>query len=550
MRARRILALFSFVSLAYSFSCSDVEKEFKKFIKNYKVKDASINSYTCTEDKNKNVVTLKIPYSFQIKEIPDFIFKITSLRELQFSDGNLLTIPKEIKKLINLRKLSLDDNLITDFPSDIGVLDNLEELILSRNKISSIPKEIDKMLKKLKKLDLHSNKISSIPDELYSLDLNLLDISENPIKTTTKTYTNIKSSSVSSKVKRCADVRREIKNNNKLYEAGRSEYHISTYKCSEVNNEVVSLKITNSLHLKEIPKFVFELTALKEFELSDANLSRIPDEFKKLVNLKKLSLEDNLITAFPKDVSVLKSIEELNLSRNKISFIPKEINVLKNLKVLILRKNSISSIPKELDALKLKQFDINDNKVKITKEQKNTSTTTTTTTTTVIKSCADVKREIKNNNKLYKEGRSDYIISSYKCSEVNHNVVSLKITNSLHIKEIPKFVFELTSLKEFELTDANLTKIPNELKKLVNLKKLNLEDNLITAFPKDVSVLKNIEELNLSRNKISSIPKEVNVLKKVKVLNLRKNNISSIPKELTDLKIKELDTSGNPIKTK
>ena len=61
----------------------------------------------------------------------------------------------------------------------LSKIENLKELILNNNLIFCIPEEISQ-LKALKKLHLRSNECSRI-EELLRLDLESLDISENPI---------------------------------------------------------------------------------------------------------------------------------------------------------------------------------------------------------------------------------------------------------------------------------------------------------------------------------------------------------------------------------
>jgi len=116
----------------------------------------------------------------QLEKVPDYVFKLTNLEELNISNNQITgNLPVEIRNLKNLRVLSADDNLMTGIPAEIGQLPSLQVFSINNNLLAGIPKEMGQA-KNLRTLDLSNNQLTGLPNELASLEnLETLNLSGN-----------------------------------------------------------------------------------------------------------------------------------------------------------------------------------------------------------------------------------------------------------------------------------------------------------------------------------------------------------------------------------
>ena len=81
----------------------------------------------------------------------------------------------------NVISLDLSDNNLSVIPDKVFLLPNLQKLDLKNNNIVEIPQEVEK-LTKLKKLDVSNNKITTLNKAIATLNLSILNCSNNPIE--------------------------------------------------------------------------------------------------------------------------------------------------------------------------------------------------------------------------------------------------------------------------------------------------------------------------------------------------------------------------------
>lgn len=95
--------------------------------------------------------------------------------------------------------------------------------------------------------------------------------------------------------------------------------------------------------LTAVPAYVFDLTSLKELNISNNNIGgAIQAEIRKLEKLEVLDASNNAMTGVPAEIGQLKNLRVLNLSNNKLTGLPYELGNLKNLQTLDLSGNSYS----------------------------------------------------------------------------------------------------------------------------------------------------------------------------------------------------------------
>ena len=86
---------------------------------------------------------------------------------------------------------------------------------------------------------------------------------------------------------------------------------------------------------------------LEEFGLTGA----VPAEIGRLSALKELDLDDNQLTSLPAEIGQLTSLEELNLVGNQLTSVPAEIGQLTSLRSCTSSDNQLTSVPAEIGQL-------------------------------------------------------------------------------------------------------------------------------------------------------------------------------------------------------
>ena len=126
----------------------------------------------------------------RVDEIPNEVFSLSKLEELDISNNNIENISNKISKLTNLKKLYINNNKIKSIPKAITELPKLKILSLLDNNLKVISKYIGNIntleefyfssdslitiendfynLENLKRLYIEGN-LSSLPSEIYKL---------------------------------------------------------------------------------------------------------------------------------------------------------------------------------------------------------------------------------------------------------------------------------------------------------------------------------------------------------------------------------------------
>ncbi|WP_435021142.1 leucine-rich repeat domain-containing protein [Tundrisphaera sp. TA3] len=144
--------------------------------------------------------------SNDLPELPEAIYGLTDLVELDLSNNGLESVSSKVGQLKRLRKLNLAMNSLIEVPESIGELSELTDLDLMANQLRSIPGKIGSLsrletlgirsnhladlprsiagLKRLKSLNLIENRLTAVPEVVYALtSLRALYLSDNEIET-------------------------------------------------------------------------------------------------------------------------------------------------------------------------------------------------------------------------------------------------------------------------------------------------------------------------------------------------------------------------------
>ncbi|WP_165590665.1 MULTISPECIES: leucine-rich repeat domain-containing protein [unclassified Flavobacterium] len=281
--------------------CTKLKSQPKSFFSNQSLKKLSIyisKKHILTEEL-KDLLSLKsIILNGEINQVPDLIYDLNNLEELEFFDTKISTVSKKIEQLKNLKKISFWQALFLDEKPiklkldeiflNISKCNNLKELNLNKNGITEIPNNISS-LKQLQKFSAGDNKLTSYPDSIYRLNkLREIDLGINQLIEVKEGIGNLKELRI-------------LKLN-------------SNWK--------------NKIDTKNLFNEISQLENLEILELwSCQSINKIPETISELRKLKKLDLDNNLLENLPKSILTMKQLKTLRVSTNKIS--QTEINEIK-----------------------------------------------------------------------------------------------------------------------------------------------------------------------------------------------------------------------------
>lgn len=271
----------------------------------------------------------------------------------------------------------------------------------------------------------------------------------------------------------------------------------------------------------------------------------------------------------------------LHLEKLNLTEVPEEIYQLKSLRYLDLSSNNIESIPDRLwiELPDLQRVSVVNNPIKILPERpgivcdaKTYLNLVTTSTTNDIEVFIENNVELEtvdkfiqfcSNNRPPKSlalgkatitlGESRNIEPSEGTQMLLDSISTFKDLEALsvrgiYLRELPKGIRALKSLKTLRLDAVGLTEFPNWISELP-LNHLSALVNKIQKLPNSFSNLKNLVHLNLSWNgELKEIPEEVFEISTLRWLSFEKCKISRVSRKLLQLQNLEfLRLTENPI---
>ena len=188
--------------------------------------------------------------SNELPELPDAIYDLINLTELDLSNNKLEDLSPKVAQLRRLKKLNVTMNALIEVPASIGDLTSLAELDLMMNRLRSLPDEVGS-LAQLRGLGLRSNFLRTLPDSIAKLNrLRSLNLIEN-------------------RLEEVPEVIYQLRSLQKLYLSG---------------NEI-----------KKIDPRMGSLAHLESLTLDHNKLTSLPEEMRELVGLEYFSIEANQV---------------------------------------------------------------------------------------------------------------------------------------------------------------------------------------------------------------------------------------------------------------
>ncbi|KAL3665851.1 hypothetical protein V7S43_009275 [Phytophthora oleae] len=254
----------------------------------------------------------------------------------------LQNVPEIVFSMLHLTELNLRCNEISELPKEIDALVALQVLVLSKNKLAVLPDGLTK-LSKLRVLEVASNQLTALPHNLGKMELlEVLLANRNQI------------AKLPDSIGYCTKLRVLNVYNNALTELGKPvsilpelvELNMSNNQLTKLPTELLRWKNLRRLLLQvncleSLPPFD-AMCNLEVLQLQQNELKSLPS-MKNLVHLIKLDANSNEITALPVEVAHMTALAHLNLRRNQIKQIPPQLARCLSLEILDLGANPIDS---------------------------------------------------------------------------------------------------------------------------------------------------------------------------------------------------------------
>lgn len=400
-----------------------------------------------TENKSIKKLDLSVIRSEQPRyaKIPDRVFTLQNLEELDLRNNALENVPRKIARLKDLKSLNLMDNpslnhLDLYHASRLPALEYLafnwqpkRNLLGDRfnfgchlyadNQIPSYLKKIPKLGIKIASWREIFHPISSherrllFPEYQKSIPLEILELK------------NLSFLSLGWDL--------SVPIPTKLGELEALELNLS-YQNLQITPHLESFPNLVGLNLgynglKELPTFL--PTRLTWFCVERNELKSLPN-LENLNNLVDFNCEVNLLSKLP-NFEKLTNLKRLIAAFNKIQYLPASIGKLKKLEELDLGNNYLRSLPEEIGELS--------------------------------------------------------------------NLISLNLAFN-KLNALPDSFTSLVNLKELDLSCNQLTTLPSDFEKLTNLTELDLKGNNLITLPKCFNLLTNLDYLFLGNNPIEELP--------------------------------------------
>ena len=273
---------------------------------------------------------------------PRDLQEVRETGRLSLAGRNLTSVPDEVFTLTNLVELDLSRNKLTSLPPEIGRLTWLQEISLTGNELITLPPQLGK-LSHLRVIGLNDNNVRSLPSQLSALSqLQVLMLTGNVLE------------SLPPVVPRLTSLRSVWLDGNQLAALPAAIGGLTRLR---------QLRI-GSNKLTTLPSAIGKLANLTALRLDGNQVTHVPPEIQFLGNLRLLRLDRNKLSRFPLEITELSSLRDLWLDDNEITEVPPEIARLTDLHTLSLARNKLTSVPAEIAGLaKLRELRVDDNQL-------------------------------------------------------------------------------------------------------------------------------------------------------------------------------------------
>lgn len=341
--------------------------------------------YTRYEDRPADLssVTRLSLVNYKGKSLPDSLFLMNNLRELEFINTRIGVLPSRLGSLPSLVKVSFMNNRprgrlklrknskITSLaihddeldlrPRNYRKLSALQSLDLSRNNMSRFPSlrgtpkltrlvltenqltltDLRKGMPRLEELVLTTNKVSQVPPALGRFTgLKKINLNANQVESLPKEIGALQNLEQLSLYKNnLAKLPPEIYTLRNLRVIDLYYNQIDQLDPAIRNWSKLEILYAANNRLYTLPEELGELTSLRELYLHHNRISSLPASTANLDSLRVLRINDNLILEFPPVLTRLHALENLDVASNQLTALPQDLFDLPRLRILSLKGN-------------------------------------------------------------------------------------------------------------------------------------------------------------------------------------------------------------------
>ena len=326
---------------------------------------------------------------------------------------------------------------------------------------------------------------------------------------------------------RIKEIRRKGEDKMTLKDMGYRKIPLALYESSDAQAKLANLKILDlsGNKLVEMPEmnFLFNLNALRSFNLSHNRLMKFPTEISNCGQLEVWILDNNDLRELPTEIQYMTEMVHWDISRNKIKKIPKQIECMYPLKYFVAHSNAIEDVGEGFGELaQLELCDLSSNKLRQLPEEFSNLT-------------ALVKLNLSNNMITH---LPDYFGALYQVQQIDLSANQIQV--------LPESMVGMEKLEIMKLNDNWIQEIPSCVKGWVSCMDLQLKNNRVRRISEQIGGMISLQSLDMPMNQLEAIPPEFGMLTTLSELNLRTNRLTEFPPEIGALvSLQEFDASHN-----
>lgn len=335
--------------------------------------------------KDASKVTRVSLVNYRGKELPDSLFLMTNLKELELINTRIRRLPARLAEITTLEKVSLlnnrprgrvsfarnsriktlviHDDQLDCRPRSYRKLSNLEALDLSRCNLERFPslrgagrlkrlslvenrltlKELKRGIPTLEELVLTSNAIQVVPPSIGDFKaLKKLNLNANKVE------------QLAPEIGKLAELEQLSLYKNNIKTLPQEAYRLSNLRVIDLYYNQLDQLDTAIRHWKNLeilyaannrlftlPETLGELTHLRELYLHHNRLSTLPKSLGRLDSLRVFRVNNNSLVEFPAPLLQLRSLENLDIASNSLTAFPEALFAYPYLQILSIKGNPL-----------------------------------------------------------------------------------------------------------------------------------------------------------------------------------------------------------------
>ncbi len=269
------------------------------------------------------------------------------------------------------------------------------------------------------------------------------------------------------------------------------------------------------------------LQGLISLKLANNRLISLPPYFGDFKTMRTLNLSSNFLDSFPKFLCDLEALVDIDMSFNAIANLPDEIGKLKNLERFVITNNRLTgSLPDSFKELvNLKEVDIRYN---------------TLSSIDVVARLPRVEQISADHNSV---SVCETEFTKIRVLRLNSNPVTkfeilnyvptltTLILSNAKLAHIPDAAFEkMPNLVKLVLDVNHFVSLPAHIGKLRKLEHFSIARNALSSMPAEIGCLTELRFLDIRQNNLKKLPMEIWWANKLETLNISSNVLDNFPK--------------------